>query len=176
MMTRAAAPRLFIVGLILAALAACDAAPIRSSAPGGKGFQAQYSAARDALEAKRYARAISGYQKLLPASGALSNRVRIELAHSHLRANQFADASRVAAQVATSASGQDRAAALAVQGTADHERALAALAAGDSAGGKALLERANTALSFVVADHPSLDPLGGLAGRKASIAVRLRGL
>jgi hypothetical protein len=42
--------------------------------------------------------------------------------------------------------------------------------------GKSHLERANTALAEVLENNPDFDPLGSMAGRKASIEVRLNGM
>ncbi|WP_299693810.1 hypothetical protein [uncultured Tateyamaria sp.] len=143
---------------------------------GPSSFQSQYNAARTALESGRYARAIGGYTRLLEQAGPLAARVRLELAHSYLRDNQFAAASQQARRLATTLDGPDKAAALAVQATADHELGLAALAAGDRAKGASFLRQADAAMKTVVDNHPDLDPLGALAARRASIAVRLRGL
>ncbi len=151
-----------------------------SCAPGAQfgatSFQAQYGTARTALEAGRYDRAISGYTRLLSEAGPLEPRLRLELAHSYLRAGKFAQAAQEARRVASSQSGAAQGAALSVQATADHELGLAALAAGDSAKGGAFLRQADTAMKQVVTTYPDLDPLGALAARRASIAVRLRAL
>lgn len=143
---------------------------------GPTSFQSQYNAARTALESGRYARAISGYARLLEQAGPFAARLRLELAHSYLRDNQFAAAAQEARALAAGLDGSDRAAALAVQATADHELGLAALSAGDRASGAAFLRQADGAMQTVIDNHPDLDPLGALAARRASIAVRLRGL
>jgi hypothetical protein len=57
-----------------------------------------------------------------------------------------------------------------------HELGLKALAKGDREAGKSYLEQAEAALTEVLATNPDLDPLGSLAGRKASIQSRLSGM
>jgi len=161
-----------IVALSLFVLAGCGLED--GAGPGS--FQAQYNNARTALEQGRYDTAIAGYSRLAAQPGPLQGRLRLELAHSYLRAGQYGAASKQARAVASELEGGDRAAALAVQGTADHELGLAALQAGDRARGASFLKQADGAMQTVVTNHPDLDPLGALAARRASIAVRLNAL
>lgn len=143
---------------------------------GASSFQKQYAAARTALESGRYSRAIQGYSRLVESAGPLRSRIELELAHSYLRSGEYAAAAKTARRVVQTETGQGKAAALAVQGTADHELGLAALARGDNARGRSFLEQADRAMKTVLDSHADLDPLGALAARRASIAVRLKAL
>lgn len=157
-------------GLALLVLGSCG-----SSAPSGgaMSFRTDYAAARNALEAGKYAQAERAYARLLPQAGPLESRLRLEYAHSFLRAGDYARAASEARRVAAAETGAGRSAALAVQGTAEHELALALLAKGDAEAGKTYLAAAAAALGEMLQGNPELDPLGSLAGRKASIDVRL---
>ncbi|OWU81680.1 hypothetical protein ATO6_23650 [Oceanicola sp. 22II-s10i] len=132
--------------------------------------------ARNALEEGHFARANTSYARLLPQAGPLGGRIRLEYAHSLLRAGDFDAAAKQASTVAAAESGPVRGAARAVEGTAHHEIGLALLAKGDRAGGKARLTAAQAALAEALSDNPEGDPLGSLAGRKASIDARLKRL
>jgi len=157
------------LALVLAGLTgSCDAPRI-----GSAGFQEQYLVARNALEGGNYAVSGRTYARLVPEAGPLTPRIKIEYAHSHLRAGAYAAAVAEAAPVARSARGDARSAALAVQGTALHELANQTLAAGDSAAAERHLTDARTALAEVLQNHPAFDPLGALAGRVAQIDVQL---
>lgn len=140
------------------------------------GFQSQYFAARTALEQGKYATARQGYGRLISRGGPLAPRLELEFAHTELRDGNYPRAAELAAALAERSSGAARAAALAVQGTAQHEQANALLQAGEAAEGKRMLQAAQAALSEVVATHPDLDPLGAMAGRQAAIAARLKRL
>lgn len=163
--------KLAIAGCVVLLLGSCDA-----PTGGQSGFQKQYVVARDALESGQYARASRAYGQLMQKAGPLRPRLQLEYAHSELRAGNYAEAARLASDLAQNQKGQDRAAALAVQGTAQHELGLAALQKGDAESGKTLLSAADKALSEVVKTHPDLDPLGSLAGRRAAIRARLKRL
>ncbi|MEP1520432.1 hypothetical protein [Ascidiaceihabitans sp.] len=164
--------RVGFASLSILALVSCD-----EGASFGQGnFQAQYSGARDALEKGRYDQASKAYTRLLPVSGSLAPRIQLELAHSYLRGGNFAAAAKEARGLSSNQSGDARAAALTVQATADHELGLKALAKGDTKTGKLLLRQADKAMASVLKSHPKMDPLGALAGRRASIAVRLKAL
>lgn len=152
-------------------LAACNTAPGTST-----GFRKSYFQARGALEEGRYDQASKQYRALMSSAGPFLPRIQLEYAHSLLRAGDHAGAAQVAEAMAQSETGAGAAAALAVAATARHELGLAALARGDREGGKAQLVRAETTMAQVLETHPELDPLGALAGRKASIAVRLKAL
>ena len=144
-----------------------------TSSIGSSSFQSQYDTARDALEKGNYATANRSYKRLLTQSGPLDDRITIELAHSYLRAGDFAQALATASLVAKRTTGNTRSAALSVQGTAEHEMALGMLSKGDTAAGAARMKAAQKSIEEVLSNHPYLDPLGGLAGRQASIRVRL---
>lgn len=143
---------------------------------GASSFQRQYAVARTSLESGRYNRAIQGYSRLVQSAGPLRSRIELELAHSYLRDGQYAAASQTARRVAQAETGAGQAAALAVQATAEHELGLAALASGDRAKGRSFLTQADQAMKAVLDSHADLDPLGALAARRASIAVRLKAL
>ena len=161
-----------VFGLSVLALASCD----ESANFGEKSFKSQYSSARDALEKGKYEQANRSYLRLMPTAGALQPRLRLELAHSYLRGGNFAAAAKEARSSASAQTGTGKAAAVAVQATADHELGLKALARGDVANGKGLLKQADKSMAWIIKTHPDMDPLGALAGRRASIAVRLKAL
>ncbi len=140
------------------------------------GFHSQYSVARNALETGDYARAKRSYQKLISQAGPLAPRLQLEYAHAELRSGNYGEAARVAAALAKSQSGEARAAALAVQGTAQHELGLQLLSEGQPEAGKTQLTSARAALAEVLKAETDLDPLGSMAGRRASIEASLQKL
>jgi tetratricopeptide (TPR) repeat protein len=152
-------------------LAACNTAPGTAT-----GFRTTYFAARGALEEGRYGQANRQYQQLMTSAGPFLPRVQLEYAHSLLRAGDYAAAAQVAEQMAATETGAAGASALAVAATARHELGLAALAQGQTEAGRADLQKARAGMAEVLESHPELDPLGALAGRRASIEVRLRAL
>ena len=157
-----------ILGLSLFALVACE-----EGAPfGEQTFRAQYAVAREALEAGQYDKAGRGYMRLLEQAGPFAPRIRLEYAHALLRSGDYAGAQQQASTLVQSQSGDARAAALAVKATAEHELALQLLAKGDRAQAKRYLESADAGMAEVLKKHPDLDPIGGLAARRASIKVR----
>lgn len=152
---------------VLAVLSACAGAP-----GGGAGtFRQEYAAAREALEGGDHARAATLYGRMLERDlGPLEPRLRLEYAHALLRADRFEAAAAQGVALANSQSGAARAAALAVVGAAQHERARRRMAAGDfGAETEALLRSAQAALSEMLSSHPDLDPQGGMAARRAEI-------
>ena len=160
------------LGAVVFALLGCDA----QLGGQGMGFAARYDAARGALESGDYTKAASKYEALLANAGPLSARLRLEYAHSLLRAGKHEAARAEAASVARATKGTARNAALAVQGTADHEHALSLLKSpATKAQGRAKLKSAQTALSTVLEEDPELDPVGGLASRLRAIEARLSG-
>lgn len=161
----------FVMLSLTLPLAACDTAPGTSNS-----FRKSYFSARGALEDGRYPQANRQYKQLMTSAGPFLPRIQLEYAHSLLREGDYDSAARVAEQMAQSQSGAASASALAVAATARHELGLAALAQGQTEAGRAHLEKARATMSTVLADHPDLDPLGSLAGRRASIEVRLRAL
>lgn len=156
--------RIGIAGLVFVTLASCDAGPF-----GASSFRAQYSVARDALEEGRYDAATRNYARLVERAGPHAPRIRLEYAHALLRAERYVEASQQASQIAAKSTGVQHGAALAVRGTADHERGLAALKVGDRTASLPLLTSAKSAFDTVLRDHPGLDPLGAMAGRQASL-------
>ena len=161
-----------LLGVALFALAACD----EGTGVGEKNFQKQYAIARDALERGRYSRASEMYAELIPRAGPLAPRLRLEYAHTQLRAGHYDKASAQAASLAQTQDKALRSAALAVHGTAEHELGALALQNGDRASGKRHLLAATSSLGEMLANHPDMDPMGAMAGRKASIDVRLKAL
>ncbi|MCJ7874784.1 hypothetical protein [Phaeobacter sp. J2-8] len=160
------------VGLATILLVSCtDTAQVSQ-----KGFAAQYSTARTALEKGNYDLAGRVYARMLPQAGPLSDRIQLEYAHAMLRSGEFQRASQMAGVIADRSNGSDRAAALSVKGTADHEMALILLREGDQINSMARLKAAQQSLQEVLNKHPDFDPLGALAGRQASIAVQLKTL
>lgn len=161
-----------LLGFALFALVACD----EGTGVGEKNFQRQYSIARDALERGRYTQASQAYAELIPRAGPLAPRLKLEYAHTQLRAGKYAAASSTSRALAQTDDKELRAAALAVHGTAEHELGAEALQNGDRAAGKRHLQAARSALAETLANSPGMDPMGALAGREASIKVRLKSL
>ena len=159
-----------VIGLLLIGLGGCQ----DGGTYGQQSFRGQYAQAREALEAGKYDRAAQGYARLLQRAGPLAPRIRLEYAHAQLRGGDYAQAAEQAEYLASRQEGAGRAAALAVRGTAQHELGLKAFAAGDARTGQSYLKAAAGAFDEVLKHHPELDPLGALAGRNASIKVRLR--
>lgn len=140
---------------------------------GQSGFSARYAVARDALENGDYKRAKRSYAQLMPDAGPLRPRLQLEFAHSELRDGNYSEAAKLAGSLAAAQNGSARSAALAVQGTAQHELGLQLLADGETESGKQMLIAAQAALAEVLKNDPHLDPLGSMAGRKAGIEARL---
>jgi len=169
--SRASSLAVAVVGLLV--VAACTEAVV---ARGGS-FKTQYLAARSALEAGKYDRAIAGYQALLQDAGVMEPRVRLEYSHSLLRTDRYLEASQQARIVSQSNDVSTRLAALAVAGTAEHELALGALARGErGAAVKAQLTSAAAAFDLVLKQASVFDPLGVLAERRSGIAASLKSL
>ncbi len=167
--------RIGLFSLLFVVLSSCSDIGV-GGGTGEVGFQRQYAIARDALERGKYARATQIYAKMIPQAGALAPRLRLEYAHTLLRAGHFAQASAQAGGLSRGLNGTDKSAALAVYGTAEHELGLAAFSAGDRTSAKRHLSAAQKALTAMLKADPQLDPLGAMAGRQASIAVRLKTL
>ena len=161
-----------LFGISLLLLSACD----EGTGIGEKNFQRQYAIARDALERGRYAQASQAYAQLIPQAGPLAPRMKLEYAHAQLRAGHYDKASAQARALAGLPDKTLRSAALAVHGTAEHELGVAALTAGDRTAGKRHLLAARSSLGEMLKNHPDMDPLGAMAGREASINVRLKSL
>jgi len=169
-MIKQLAARVLIVSAITVGLAGCEAGAIGE----GADFQRKYSGARKALEEGNYDLAARNYAALIPSSGPLAPRLRLEYAHALLRAGRNDEAAQVAGKLATELQGGNRGAALAVEGTALHESALADMQAGRSgAEVNAKLRRADAALAEMLSLDASLDPLGAMQSRRAEIARSL---
>ncbi len=168
---RARIDRRFLgLGGIIFILAACEPGVVSK----GAGFQRNYSASRKALEAGDYEVAIKGYSIMIQEGGPLEQRLRLEYAHALLRANHYDEAARISGALANQLKGTDRAAALAVRGTAEHEIALAAMANGDyGPATKKRLISARAALKEMLKADAELDPLGAMASRYKDIASEL---
>lgn len=158
---------------VLMSLAACEPGVISE----GADFQRKYSSARKALEQGNYDSAIRSYGALIQTAGPLEPRLRLEYSHALLRASRYDEAAQVASALAASTKGSDRAAALAVSGTAQHESALADLGAGRTGTATvAKLRAADASLKEMLAIDASLDPLGAMVSRRADIARDLKRL
>ena len=169
--------RIAAVGLGgILALAACDTASIGSSGTSsGRGFEKSYFLARSALEERNYDTAIRRYNGLVKVAGPLESRMRLELAHAYLRADQYAEASAQARLVASAHQDQRRAAALAVYGTAEHRLAQDAMSDGDfSAATRGHLQAADKAFAELLKTAPDLDPLNGMAERHRMVQASLK--
>lgn len=162
-----------LLGPILLILSSCgDTTSFRKD----QSFRSQYILARDALEAGNYDVAARNYAALADQAGPLEPRIRLEFAHTQLRAGEYASAAQQVRTLTTSQTGPARSAALSVQATAEHEMGLAALAKGNVTKGRKLLQSADKAMAEVLKKHSYMDPIGALAARRASIKVRLSAL
>lgn len=168
-------PRILLLALGAVAMVGCQL-----DAPGGlttarnAGFKDNYTVARNALEKGQFARAERSYRDLILKAGPLAPRVRLEYAHALLRAGKFEEASGEARVAASMLDGAGKAAALAVQATADQELVRAAIGAGTvDAGAIQRLIAARDGFDHVLKNHPELDPLGSLALRRKTIDVEL---
>ncbi|WP_373051340.1 hypothetical protein [Thalassovita aquimarina] len=157
-----------LAGAVVLMLGSCD-----GEFAGSGGFAARYAVAREALETGDYKRAKRNYAQLMSDAGPLRPRLQLEYAHSELRDGNYAEAAKLAGGLAEGQTGTARSAALAVQGTAQHELGLQLLGKGESVAGKQMLIAAKAALAEVLKNDPHLDPLGSMAGRKAGIEARL---
>lgn len=164
--------RAVFVGLSTCVLLSCA----QTAGTGQQDFEKQYNTARSALEKGNFAAAGKMYARMLPTAGPLNDRIELEYAHAMLRAGEFDQAAQMAARIAADAGSDGRAAALSVKGTADHEMGLRLLRDGDRSNGTVRLKAAQKSIEEVLKAHPDFDPLGALAGRQASIAVRLKAL
>ena len=161
--------RAVLAAAALVSLAACEPGVLSKSAQ----FQRNYSAARTALEQGNYEIAVNRYRALLPTAGPMRPRVRLEYSHALLRNGQNAEAAKVAHALAEESRDTERAAALAVEGTALHEEALALMKSGHEDEARAPLKRAAVALDEMLKLDPSLDPLGSMASRRREIGAEL---
>lgn len=163
-----------VLPVVLLLLSGCMEAGTSTSTAATKPgvFQARYEKARAALEAGKFDRAISGYKALLPQAGPLAPRLQLELAHAQLRNGDYAASAQAASALAISQQGDARAAALAVQGVAQHEMALTAIQAGRLGEAAGLLTQADKAMAEVLKTNVEMDPLGALAARRAAIKVQ----
>ncbi len=162
---------LALLGLILIA---CETSGVSLNMGLNSGFKGKYLSARNALENGSYPKAVRSYQSLLKSSGPLEARVRLEYAHSLLRADRFSEAFEQAKILADSQTGVARSTALSVQATAEHELALTALANGMRDGTvKDRLKSAKSALDEMLKNHKELDTLGAMAARRSAIKKAL---
>jgi len=169
--------RTALAGVCLSLVVACGGdGNFGGSFSEGNSFASRYAAARNALEAGKYDRANSIYADLLEVAGADEPGVRLEYAHSLLRAGDYAEARNQARFIAQGSEGAMRASALYVQGTAQDELGRDAVQAGDNASAKAHFSGAAAALGEALKLQPDLDPVGAMAGRLKEIQIRLKSL
>lgn len=140
------------------------------------GFRNDYLVARQALETGNYGLAIRGYARLAALEGPLQPRLRLDYAHSLLRGGRFAEAEAEATALIAAAAGEVRGSALAVRGTARHERARILAAAGQRAEARALAAAAADDLAAFLAGHAALDAHGMMAARLALARAELAAL
>lgn len=165
--------RVFLSVLFVLAVAGCQTGT-PSASVSRIGFKANYLVARAALEKGQYAKAERSYASLLKKAGPLEPRLRLEYAHTLLRAGKFDKASDEARVVASQLDGRGRAAALAVQATADQEIARTAINNGTvTSDAVQRLVAAKQAFDEVLTGYPDLDPLGGLALRRKTIDIEM---
>lgn len=153
--------KLALAGTLGLALSACE--------ENGGSFQRDYAVSRNALEMGRFDQAARGYGRLIEKAGRYEPWIRLEYAHALLRSDRYAEAAQEARAVAATQTGTFRSAALAVQGTAEHELGMAAT----GPDGRARLMSAQAALAEVLKNDPQIDRLGTLRMRKAQIDRQL---
>src|SRR6056297_488358 len=93
-----------LLGVSFLMLVACE----EGTGVGEKNFQKQYALARGALEEGRYATAAETYAALIPRAGPLAPRLKLEYAHTKLRAGHYEAASEQAAALANAETGAAR--------------------------------------------------------------------
>lgn len=147
----------------LVVLFGCEAAGTLA----GGGTQSDYLVARQALETGNYDLAIRRYGALMSQLDPVSaSRVQLEYAHALLRGNRFDEAIAAADTLISARDGAIQASALAVRGTARHERARMLMAEGGEAGAiRTLLIGAQQDLASVTANHAELDQTGSMQSR-----------
>jgi hypothetical protein len=164
--------RVSALSLVVIALASCQ--PGAPSVSSRAEFKKNYFVARSALEGGQYAKAARQYADMLGTAGPLAPRIRLEYAHALLRDGKYEKAAAEARIVAGQLRGSGRSAALAVQGTADHERARENVARGRSGATEInLFKSAALALDEMLKADPKMDPLGAMATRRRSIDLEL---
>lgn len=152
------------------ALSSCEPA---GTLPGG-GRDNDYLVARQALETGNYTLAIARYERLLSQAGDSAGRLRLEYAHSLLRAGDFDKAIAVSTGLIDRHDGSLRASARAVRGTARHQIARQRIAQGQTgAETRRLLQAAQADLATFLETHPGLDAAGAMATRARLVAADL---
>ncbi|HID67022.1 MAG TPA: hypothetical protein EYP31_01830 [Roseibacterium sp.] len=159
-----------LAGLVGLMLSGCSQGIPAGSGIGGD-FKRQYAVSRNALESGNFDKAARGYGRLLQKAGPYEPRIRLEYSHALLRANHFQAAAAQARALVAAQTGSSRSAALAVQGTAEHELGL--ITPGPD--GRTLLESAQSALAEALKAHPEMDRGGNLKARKARLDKQLSG-
>ncbi len=160
------------VGVVASITMSCEPA---GTLGGSSGRANDYLVARQALETGNYSLAIQRYERMLSFTGEAAGRIRLEYAHSLLRAGRFDDAIEVSDELVAAHSGSLRASALAIRGTARHQRAREFMAQGQRAPeARALLQAARADLGQFLNSHPALDAAGAMAARAQLIEVDLR--
>ncbi len=166
-----------VAGLCLSLVVACGGdGNFGGSFSENGGFRSRYESARSALEAGNYDKANRIYGTLVEDAGPFEPRIRLEYAHSLLRGGDYAEASKQAQFLAQGMDGEERAAALSVYGTAEHELGLDAIQVGDPVSARAHFSAAQSALDSVLTAYPKLDPVGALATRRKDVGLRLGAL
>lgn len=171
--------RIFIPALCTLILAGCQVdGPGFSPTARNAGFKDNYTVARNALEKGRFAKAERSYQNLLSNAGPLEPRIRLEYAHTLLRSGKFAEAAGEAQRAVAVLDGMGKAAALAVQATAEQELVRAAILEGtvEPGNAEARLLAARSSFDQVLESHPELDPIGALAERRRLIDAEISAL
>ena len=166
--------RIAVLALVVLSLASCQPGSGTGVSSSRAGFKKNYLVARTALEGGQYAKASRQYAQLLRTSGPLEPRLRLEYAHALLRDGKYGAAGTEARKVAAELQGAGRSAALAVQGTADHEQARDGIERGRSGAREIdLLNAARAAFDEMLKNNPELDPLGAMAVRRNTIDLEL---
>lgn len=164
-----------ILGVMTVTLASCMDVPGGTSAK--TGFKKQYLLARTQLEKGQVQKALSSYRQLAQERGPFESRILLELGHAYLRVADFDAARRTVGALTGAEDTHLRAAALAVQGTAEQELGHRRLSSGDK--GKATkshFKAAETAFKAMLKLHPDMDQTGAMGTRLSQVQAALKGL
>lgn len=164
------APRAAVFTAMAFFLMSCE--PAGTIVAGGRADD--YAVARQALETGNYPLAITRYERLLDRTGDAAGRLKLEYAHSLLRAGRYEEAIEVSTALIDTHGGSLQGSALAVRGTAQHQIARAKLDAGETdpaLRGRLLAAQAD--LKSFIKDHSKLDAAGAMKARIEMIAADL---
>lgn len=167
------APRAAVFTAMAFFLMSCE--PAGTIVEGGRADD--YAVARQALETGNYPLAITRYERLLDRAGDAAGRLKLEYAHSLLRAGRYEEAIEVSTALIDTHGGSLKGSALAVRGTAQHQIVRVKLDAGEREPGmRARLIAAQVDLQSFVDNHSKLDAAGAMKTRIEMIDADLGSL